>query len=198
MKDRKKVLVFLGHEDCDTLSGALADSFEKGARDNGHEVKRINICDLKFDPILHKGYKEIQELEPDLKRVQEEMKWADHFAIFYPNWWGTMPAILKGMFDRMFLPRFAFGFRKTGFMKRLRWEKLMKGKSAHVCITMNYKPWIARLLFGDNSNEITKNILGFSGFSPIYLVKMGPVEKMPEEKIEVLKKRAYQMGKKAK
>ncbi len=195
---KKKIFILLGNEDCETLSGSLATSYEKGARDAGHEVKRINICDLDFDPILHKGYKEIQKLEPDLERVQNYMKWADHVAIFYPNWWGSMPAILKGMFDRMFLPGFAFKFRKEGVLKSIRWKKLLSGKSAHVCITMNYKPWVARFLFGDNSNEITKNILRFAGFSPIHLVKLGPVEKMSTQEHEELKGRAYKMGKKIK
>jgi len=195
---KKKIFVLLGNEDCDTLSGSLATSYEKGARDAGHEVKRINVCDLTFDPLLHKGYKEIQKLEPDLERVQNYMKWADHIAIFYPNWWGTMPALLKGMFDRMFLPGFAFRFRKEGLFKRLRWERLLKGRSAHVCITMNYKPWMANVLFGDNSNEIVRNILKFAGISPVYLVKMGPVEKMPEIEIEKLKTMAYRAGENAK
>ncbi|MCR4330307.1 MAG: NAD(P)H-dependent oxidoreductase [Patescibacteria group bacterium] len=188
---KKKVLVFLGHEDCETLSGSLADSYEQGAKDAGHEVKRINICDLKFDPLLHKGYKVIQELEPDLKRVQEEMKWADHITLFYPNWWGTMPAILKGMFDRMFLPGFAFKFIKGSW----RWEKLLKGKTANIVITMNTHPLLARILYGDNSNEIKRNIFEFAGFSPVRLTKVGPVEKIDDKKRDTLKKKAYELGK---
>lgn len=190
--EKKKVLVFLGQEDSETLSGFLADSYEQGAKDAGHEVKRINIGDLKFDPLLHKGYKEIQELEPDLIRVQEEMKWADHVALFYPNWWGTMPAILKGMFDRMFLPGFAFKFHKNSWG----WDRLLKGRSARVFITMNRNPFLMWILYGDNSNEIERNILKFAGFS-VRLTEIGPVKNMSDKKRDALKKKTYELGKKA-
>jgi len=189
----KKILVLLGHPDNDgTLCGALADSYENGARDAKHEVRRINIGDLNFDPILHKGYKVIQMLEPDLIKVQEDIKWADHIAIFYPNWWGSMPALFKGMFDRMFLPGFAFRFNHLPW----RITKLLKGRSASVCITMNTHPILARLMFGDNSNEITQNILEFSGISPVRLNKVGPVEKMKPKKLENYIQKAYNFGRK--
>ncbi len=191
--ENKKVLVFLGNSDADSMTNALADSFEKGARDSGFAVKRVNIADLKFDPILHKGYKVIQELEPDLKKLQELFKWADHIAIFYPNWWGTMPALLKGVFDRMFLPGFAFKFEKGSWM----WHKLLSGRSATVFITMNTHPWLAQILFGDNSNEIKRNILKFAGISPVRLVKVGPIERMSETKKESLKRFSYGLGRKS-
>ncbi|MCR4306751.1 MAG: NAD(P)H-dependent oxidoreductase, partial [Candidatus Yonathbacteria bacterium] len=110
-----------------------------------------------------------------------------------PNWWGTMPALLKGMFDRMFLPGFAFKFIKGSW----RWEKLLKGRSVNVFITMNTYPLLAWILYGDNSNEIKRNIFGFAGFSPVRLTKVGPVEKAGDKERDALKKKAYEFGKKA-
>jgi len=194
---KKKIFILLGNEDPDTLTGAMAGAYEAGAREAGHDVRRTNIGAMKFDPLLHKGYKEIQTLEPDLTKVQEDMKWADHFVLFYPNWWGTVPAILKGMFDRMILPGFAFRFPKTGILKVFRWERLLKGRTATVFITMNTNPIVAWYLFGDNSNEIKQNILEFSGFKT-KLMKYGPVEKWSETKVKKELHSIMTMGKKGK
>lgn len=191
---KKKIFILLGNEDKNTFNGALADAYEKGAKEAGHEIRRMNIGEMKFDPLLHKGYKEIQELEPDLNEVQENMKWCDHFALFYPNWWGTMPAILKGMFDRMFLPGFAFHYKKEGFLKGIIWYKLLKGRSACVWVTLNNPPILASILFGDNTNEIKKNILGFGGFAPVRVERRGPVERMPEEDLKKMKSQAHDAG----
>jgi len=187
---KKKILVFFGHTDRETFCGALADSYEKGAREAGHEVKRINIGDLSFDPVLHKGYRVIQALEPDLLKVQDEIRWCDHLALFYPNWWATMPAILKGMFDRMWLPSFAFNFNKNGFG----WKRLLKKKSARVIITMDSSPFLSRVLFGDNCNEIKKAILGFAGFCPVCVKKVGAVKNMSEARRESIKKCVNRLG----
>lgn len=188
---KKKVLVFLGHPNKDGTSGNLfADSYENGARDAGHEVRRINLGDLKFDPILHKGYKVIQELEPDLKMVQEAFKWAEHIVIFYPSWWSTMPALLKGMFDRMWLPYFAYHFKPNG----LGWIRLLKGKSARVVVTSDSHAFLARFLFGDSTNEIKRGILWFSGISPVKIHKIGGMKGISEIRKNAIAKSLYRIG----
>jgi len=172
----KKVLILLGHPDTESLCCRLADGYALGAKEKGHEVRRTNLGDMKFDPILHKGYKVIQELEPDLKKLQEDIQWCDHFVIVYPSWWSTMPALLKGMFDRIWIPGFAFKFKKEGYG----WNKLLKGRTATVFVTSDTSPLLARFLFGDNVNEIRDGILWFAGFVPT-IKKCGPMKNISEE-----------------
>jgi len=81
----KRIFILMGNPDKEgTLSNEIADTYEREAKAAGHEVRRANLGDLQFDPILHKGYKEIQPLEPDLLKVQADILWAEHFVLVYP------------------------------------------------------------------------------------------------------------------
>jgi putative NADPH-quinone reductase len=160
-----KIFIVMAHPNMGTLTAALADAYEKGALVGGHEVRRQNLGEMQFDPVLHKGYKAIQELEPDLKTFQDNVRWADHLVFLYPNWWGTMPSLLKGLIDRVWLPGFAFRFHKTGPMKGMMWTPLLKGKTARIIICANTMGLIQRVLFGDFTNELRRATLGFAGIS---------------------------------
>ena len=186
----KKITVLLGHPDKETLTEFFVESYIKGALANGHEVRRINVGDLAFDPILHKGYKVIQELEPDLKKVQEDIRWCDHFVVFYPTWWSTMPALLKGFFDRVWLPGFAFHFHKSGYW----WDGLLKGRTARVFVTSDTPPIIARFIFGDTTNEIRRGILWFAGFK-VKVKKIGPCKHITQAKADRLGRMLQKYGK---
>jgi putative NADPH-quinone reductase len=173
----------------------LALLYESAARKAGHEIKRFNLGEMHFDPILHKGYTAEQELEPDLKALQEAIRWCDHFVILYPNWWGTMPALLKGMFDRMWLPGFSFNYTKTGIRAHFHlWKGLMRGKTARVIILSGSHPAIIWLFFGDYTNEIYKGILWFAGFRT-RLTRLGPSEHAPEWKQNEWRRRVARLGK---
>lgn len=66
MKKKLRIYILLAHPDSDSFNGRLANAYEKKAKEKGHDVRRQNLGALHFDPILWKGYKVIQELEPDL------------------------------------------------------------------------------------------------------------------------------------
>ncbi len=191
--EKKKIFVLVGHPDSESLSSHFATSYAYGAEEAGYEVRRTNLGQLLFDPILHKGYKEMQPLEPDLLKIQEDIRWADHFVIVYPAWWSTMPALLKGMFDRLWLPKFAFEFHGTGIFKNLLWRRLLKGKSARVFVLSDAPPIFARLIFGDTTNEIRKGILWFAGFR-VRVKKIGPLKFTTEAKVARWEKKFHRWG----
>lgn len=188
----KKIFVLVGHPDRESFNRDLANSYADGAREVGCEVRVKSLSDLSFDPILHRGYREIQELEPDLKGVQEDIRWCEHFVIIYPSWWSTMPSLLKGFFDRVWLPGFAFKFRPNG----LWWDGLLKGRTARVFVTSDAPPFFTRIIFGDTTNEIRKGILWFAGLS-VSVKKIGPLKKISQEKKQKWLNKLRAWGKKA-
>ncbi len=191
----KKIVVLLGHPDTGpTRTGNMALLYETAARKAGHEVKRFNLADMRFDPILHKGYKVIQECEPDIKAFQEAVTWCDHLVVLYPNWWCTMPALLKGLFDRAWLPGVAFRMRKDWFGRNIGgWHKLLKGKTARVINLSGTHPWAIWGFFGDYTNEIRRGILWFAGFK-VRASLFGPSETAPEWKLNEWRRKVIRLG----
>jgi len=169
----KRILIIQGHPAEQSLCGALAKEYEQGAQESGHTVRILAVRDLKFESVLHEGYKVIQPLETDLILAQNEIKSADHIVIVFPIWWGGMPALLKGFIDRVFLPGFAFKYRQGS----LWWDKLLKGKSAHIIATMDTPPWYFRIFYRDAGiNQMRHTILQYCGVEPVKVTRIGRVK----------------------
>lgn len=170
-----KIFILLGHGDPATLSGAFADCYETNARGAGHEVRRQNIGEMQFDPILREGYKKIQFLEPDLEAFCENIQWAEHIVVVYPTWWSSMPALLKGLIDRAWLPHKAFNFADHG----LTWVKLLKGRTARIITSSNTPPWLLRFMYGPPTAVLELAVFRFAGISAHSTV-FGPSERASE------------------
>lgn len=193
----KKIFLLLGHPDKSGLCGMLADAYEQGAQEGGHDIVRMNIGEMQFDPILRMGYRQRQELESDLVAFQKNVQWADHFVVIHPVWWVGMPAVLKGVFDRAWLPGSAFRYIKTKSGERtIFWHRLMRGKSARIIITSGTAPWMVRLLPGNVNAQLRWGILWFSGFK-VRTTWYGPAENTSQDTREKWLRRVHDLGKDA-
>ena len=191
---KKKILVILGHPKTDSFCDALFKAFIEGAESSGSEVRKIRIGELTFDPILWKGYDEIQELEPDLVKSQEDILWAEHIVFVYPTWWGAMPSLLKGFIDRTFLPGFSFKYRDNSQL----WDKLLSGRSSQLLVTMDTPPWYYRWIYrSPGHNQMKRTILGFCGIKVNKISEFAPIKGSSQEKRGKWLKIAEKLGKKA-
>lgn len=189
----KKIFIFVGNPDSDSLSSALAESYAEGARSFGHEVRIMKVGDMRFDPILHKGYKAIQPLEPDLIAFQENVKWSEHFVSVFPVWWSDVPGIMKGLVDRVWMPGFAYNFRKG---KIPGWYRRLKGRSARVIVTSDSHPFLLWILFGGNVNNWVRGVLRFSGFAPVRKTWFWGMNSLSPKKAKKMLDKVNKLGRK--
>jgi putative NADPH-quinone reductase len=170
--DIKKIYIIVGHPAKKSLCSRLADEYQATALQKGYEVRRDNITDLTFDPILHEGYKQIQTLEPDLLNIQTNLKWCNELIIFYPMWWGSMPALLKGLIDRTILPGFAFHYHDNDRL----WDKYLSNRTAKVFSTSGGPAIYNRFVYKNADFTIIKKaILNFVGFKNVRCKRFGGV-----------------------
>lgn len=173
-----KIVIINGNPDPQSFCAALTEAYRNGAADRGADVRSIDLNHIRFEPILRYGYRQRTELEPELLEAQELIRWADHLVFVYPTWWGTMPAVLKGFIDRVFLPGFAFKYRENSPL----WDKLLIGKTAHLIVTMDTPSWYNRWVYKHAGHNVMKrNILHFCGIKPVRVTEIGPVRQSTKE-----------------
>lgn len=162
----KRILLIQGHPDASSphLCHALEDAYARGAREAGHELRRINVAALDF-PLLRSQHEwENDPLPPGLADAQEAIKWCEHMVLFFPLWLGDMPALLKGFLEQVARPGFAFSREGKNPLA----NKGLTGRSARVVVTMGMPAMVYRWYFRAHSiKSLERNILGFVGISPV-------------------------------
>ncbi|MGG7436992.1 NAD(P)H-dependent oxidoreductase [Chryseobacterium arthrosphaerae] len=191
----KKIAIINGHPNKDSFNFGIVNAYKAGARESGAEIKEIVIANLRFDPNLRFGYQKRMELEPDLVRAWEIIQWADHLVWVHPVWWGGLPALTKGFIDRLFLPGFAYQYRKNSVW----WDRLLKGKTAHIMTTLDQPGWYYRLMYGRPSvNQLKKSTLEFCGVKPVKVTYIGIIRNSEDEERSKWLEKAKGLGRRLK
>jgi putative NADPH-quinone reductase len=169
-----RILLIDGHPDPDPgrFIHAAADAYAEGAENAGHEVKLIRIAELDFPLVRSFAQWNDTPPPPSIADAQSDLSWAEHVVIFYPMWLGDIPALLKGFLEQVCRPSFAFRNREGGIP-----EKLLKGRSAHVVVSMGMPAIFYTLVYRAHSlKSLKRNILKFAGFAPVRHSIIGGIE----------------------
>ncbi|MDY0910566.1 NAD(P)H-dependent oxidoreductase [Microbacterium sp. CFBP9034] len=147
MTSPARILVVIGTPIAGSLNHALARSYADAARAAGAEVRVVDLATdaVPGHPSLRSELRTPRSdadtpLAPEVANYMGDVTWADHLVFFFPQWWGSTPAALKGWIDRVFLAGFAFRYRERGRL----WDKLLTGRTARIVMTMDSPvPWNA-------------------------------------------------------
>ncbi|AHG40028.1 NAD(P)H dehydrogenase [Pseudomonas syringae CC1557] len=188
----KRILMVYGTPKAISFCHALGDAYAQAARGEGHVVRIIKLGELDFDPILHHGYDQTQTLEADLLDAQRQIHWAEHLVFVYPVWWGGLPALLTGFFDRVLMPGFAF---KSHGRKHSS-NELLKGRSAELLVAMDTPAGYFHWIYGAPAHrQMIRTILGFCGIKTKRLTEFAPVHSATEQQRQEWILKAQALGK---
>ena len=192
----RRVVIIQGHPDPDPnrFCRALAAAYAEGAKEAGHEIRRIEVAELDF-PILRTEEDFQSGTAPEaIRAAQEAIGWAEHLLLVYPLWLGSMPALLKAFLEQVFRP----GFATAGDAAGGTWQKLLVGKSARIVVTMGMPAFVYRWYFRAHSlKSLERNILGFCGIGPIREILIGMVEAKSDAKRRADLQKMRELGRRA-
>jgi NAD(P)H dehydrogenase (quinone) len=107
-----KHAVIFAHPRQSSFTETMAAAYGVAAGALGHEVVRRDLYRIGFDPALQAEEMPFEALarpHPDVAREHDLLHDADVFALFYPLWLNTPPAMMKGYLERVFGFGFAYG-----------------------------------------------------------------------------------------
>jgi putative NADPH-quinone reductase len=108
-----RVLVLHAHPNPESYGTALFAAVVESLRDAGHTVDACDLYAEDFQPVLTRaervGYHDLATNREPVAEYVARVQAAEALVIVSPVWNFGFPAMLKGFFDRVFLPGVSFG-----------------------------------------------------------------------------------------
>ena len=144
----------------------LAESFHAGIKAEavgaleraGHEVDLCDLYEEGFDPVLsaqgRRTYHDESINQSGLEGYVERLRSAQGLVVQFPTWCFGPPAMLKGFFDRLFMPGVAFDISDPANVR-----PLLQHITKVIGVSTYGRPWTRALLVGDPPRKIVKRYL---------------------------------------
>ncbi len=143
-KFKKMTTIVFCHPWHGSFNKAILDTITTKFEQENKAYQVIDLPKDKFDPTYSEAelsfYNQGKAIDPLVTKYQEMISNSNEMIFIYPIWWGTMPAILKGFFDKVLLRDYAFNYNNG-------WTPLLKiGKSTVITTSespsANFKPFV--------------------------------------------------------
>lgn len=142
------ILFVYCHPEPTSFTHALLQAGVEAAQAAGHDVEVSDLYSEGFNPAAgrhdftqtadeQRFHYQTEQLHAarndgfaaDIRREQDRVRRADMMVFLFPLWWGGMPAMLKGWFDRVL----AYGF---AYVDGARFDTgLLIGRAAMMCVS---------------------------------------------------------------
>ncbi len=168
------VMVTIDHPWPESFSFTILDTVVATLKAAGHTVDVLDLDRDDFDPVMRVEelavYTRGGVLDPKVRDYQARIMAAQHLVYIFPVWWEVMPALLKGFFDKVFLPQWAF--TEDGA------EPMLTHISGATVITTMGAP---RPIYTSVEPVVCKGILEFCGVQRTQWLNLCDAGTLPEE-----------------
>lgn len=128
------VLLVLAHPRRRSLTGLAAEAFATAAAERGHLIEWADLVTENFDPVLREADEPdwndgIKAYSAEVRQEMARIENNDATVMFFPVYWWSMPAILKGWIDRVLV------YGGTYTSERRYDRGLLTGKRAMLSVT---------------------------------------------------------------
>jgi len=180
-------LVVIAHPLESSLCRYLSSEAISHLKSKNYQVNVKDLYQEGFSPVLTPAEREsyyqkqfdINQLKTDIEQLQN----AEILVLIFPTWWFGFPAILKGWFDRVWAPGYAYDHASDlGAIS----PKLSNLKEVKVITTLGSPWWVDNLLLWQPVKRILRIALlgSCSRGIKFKMVSLYNSEKVPKAKLE--------------
>lgn len=158
-----RVLVLYCHPNPESYGAALHGAVVRSLTARGHVVDDCDLYAEGFDPVLSRqerlGYHDLARNTDPVADHVRRLRAAEALVLVFPVWNFGFPALLKGYFDRVFLPGVSFGLvdgRTQGMLSNIR----------RIGVVTTYgATWMRATLMGNPPRKFcTRSLRAITGF----------------------------------
>ena len=143
-KEIKVKTVIFSHPWDGSFNRAILDQVMKKLDETKEKYTVIDLNKDGFNPVMTEKelslYSQGKSIDPLVLKYQEILKNTDELILIFPVWWMSMPAILKGFFDKVMLRGFAYESGKYGI------KGLLPIKSAKMITTAEAPKFLLNIM----------------------------------------------------